>query len=393
MKTYEFKLYASDKNKYLDHLLEIGCEVYNFALDLKKNLYKDEKISIKINDLQKILADMRNSDGYKHWQDLGSQVVQQITERIYNGYTLFFKALKNKEKGKRRINPPKAKKLYKYKSITFKQAGFKLFQDNKIRIGEKEFKYHKSREVHGKIKTLTVKRNSIGEYFIYIVTDYTDPSLVLARSGKSVGFDFGLKTYLTGSDNYDVTSPLFFKKNKKIISKLSKKLKSKAKTSNNRIKARLNLARRHIDIANRRKDFHWKLALDLVRRYDTIYLEDLNIYEMSAKYGKKISDLGFSDFVKILEYVAEKRGKQVVKISRWFPSSKKCSICGEVNQELLLWDRKWECKCCKTRHDRDRNAAYNILAEGSRKIAVGASTVHKVMAFIRSCISKIGSQL
>ena len=91
-----------------------------------------EKISIKINDLQKILADMRNSDGYKHWQDLGSQVVQQITERIYNGYTLFFKALKNKEKGKRRINPPKAKKLYKYKSITFKQAGFKLFQDNKM---------------------------------------------------------------------------------------------------------------------------------------------------------------------------------------------------------------------------------------------------------------------
>ena len=114
---------------------------------------------------------------------------------------------------------------------------------------------------------------------------------------------------------------------------------------------------------------------------------------MSAKYGKKISDLGFSDFVKILEYVAEKRGKQVVKISRWFPSSKKCSICGEVNQELLLWDRKWECKCCKARHDRDRNAAYNILAEGSRKIAVGASTVHKVMASIRSCISKTGSQL
>jgi putative transposase len=371
MKTYKFKLYNSKRIKYLDNLLNTACDIYNFALTYKKQLYDNSKISISKYDLQKILSSLRGTDGYENWNNLGSQVIQQITDRIYNGYNLFFRNLKSKQN--KRTKPPKFKKYFKYKSITFKQAGYKILSNNTIRIGDKLFKYHNSRNIQGEIKTLTVKRNRIGEYFIYVTTDHTDLIKLTTLSGNMIGFDFGLKQFLTGSDGNNITAPLFFKKDKRKIAKLSRNLSSKNKKSNNRKRARIQLARAHEDIKNRRDDFHWQLATDLFNKYDIIFIEDLNLYEMSRRFGKKIADLGFADFVKILEYVAKKYNKQVIKIDRWFPSSKICSNCGNINKELQLRERMWICDKCGTTHNRDYNASINILKEGCR--TVGTSTV------------------
>ena len=191
---------------------------------------------------------------------------------------------------------------------------------------------------------------------------------VIARTGKSVGFDFGLKTFLTASDDKDIESPLFFKQNSNAIQKSNRELSRKKKGSANRKRTRLELARLHNKIANQRKDFHFKLARNLSGEYAVICIEDLNMKAMQKLCGRKISDLGFSNFVKILEYQASKTGSQVVKIPRFYPSSKTCSVCGLVLDELPLKVRQWTCADCGTEHDRDKNAAINILR-------VGASTL------------------
>ena len=180
-------------------------------------------------------------------------------------------------------------------------------------------------------------------------------------TGKIAGFDFGLKRYLTGHNEHDINSPLFFKRSINAIKRANRKHSRKRKRSNNRERARLELARKHRKIERQRTDFHWKLAHDLTDEYDEIRLEDLNLKGMKALWGRKVSDLGFADFVKKLVYIAGKKGVKITFIDKWYPSSKTCSACGFVNEALNLRDRTWECTDCHTIHDRDRNAAINIF--------------------------------
>jgi putative transposase len=199
------------------------------------------------------------------------------------------------------------------------------------------------------------------------VTD-EDIEPVEARSGKSVGLDFGLKTFLTTSDGEKIESPLFMHQASNKIKKLSRKLSKKKRGSKNRTKARLNLARAHRKIANQRKDFHFKLAHSLALQYAFIFVEDLNLKGMQRLYGKKISDLGHAQFLNVLAWQMHKHGSQGAKIDRFYPSSKTCSSCLYVLPELQLSVRDWICPKCNTAHDRDINAAINIER-------VGASTL------------------
>ena len=184
-------------------------------------------------------------------------------------------------------------------------------------------------------------------------------------TGKIAGFDFGLKTYLTGHNGHDIESPQFFKRSLNAIKRASRKHSTKRKGSNNRKRARLNLARKHRTIDYQRADFHWKLAHQLTDEYDEIRLEDLNLQGMKALWGRKVSDLGFADFVKKLVYIAQKKGVKITFIDKWYPSSRTCSVCGAVNDALNLRDRTWQCSNCHTQLDRDRNAAINIYRVGA----------------------------
>jgi putative transposase len=350
-----YKLYKSDKNKKLRKLTSIACRIWNYSLALSKRYYKLYKKSINFNHLQKHIAKLRkkNSD----WKLLNSQSVQEIIQRLELAYQRFFKKL---SKGL-----PKFKKTSKFKSVVYKQSGYKL-QDNKLTInGVGVFKFSLSRP-YSNVKRISIKKDAVGDYFLIITCDLNSKNY--KREGNSsIGMDFGLKTYLTISNGEEVDSPQFFKQGLSKVKNLSKKFskKNKKSFSKGKTKAKVNCAKAYRDISNRRSDFHWKLAHKLCRENSFIAIEDLNIAAMKKLWGKKISDLAFSKFIDILHQVALKYDTKIQKIDRFYPSSKKCT-CGVINKKLTLKDRIWTCESCNTTHNRDELASNNILSEGIR---------------------------
>ena len=194
-----------------------------------------------------------------------------------------------------------------------------------------------------------------------------------SRRVESRSFDFGLKMFLTCSDGTQIESPQFLKQSLNAIKKANRQHSKKRKGSANRERARLNLVRKHENVVNRHSDWFWKLAHDLTNQFDVLCFETLNLKRIQRLWGRKISDLAFGEFLKILEWVATLKGKEVVFIDQWYPSSKTCLSCGHVLKELDLSVRKWRCPFCQSVNGRDENAAKNICA-------VGAST-----ARVRRC--------
>jgi putative transposase len=363
VRTYTFKLYKANRNKNLHKKINLAGAIYNHLIALHRRYYQMFEKGINVNQIQLHITKLKKTKRYSFWNNIGSQVIQDIAQRIDRAYKLFFSNLKRGV----RTSPPSFKKTRRYRSFTLKQAGYKLSVKNEISIMGRKYKFFKSREIEGKIKILTVKRDALGEIWLYFVTDEgLEP--IEARSGESVGLDFGLKTFLTMSTGERIESPLYLQQASGRLKKYSQKLSKKVRGSNNRTKARLNLAREHRRIANRRRDFHFKLALDLARRYAFIFVEDLNMKAMQRLWGRKISDLGHAQFLNILGWEMYKNGCQGTKIGRFYPSSKTCSECLHVLSELSLSERAWTCPKCGAEHDRDINAAINIQR-------VGASTL------------------
>lgn len=321
--------------------------------------------------LQIHITKLKHLPKYKHWYLLGSQAIQNITTRIDRAYQLFFRNLRYNIK----TAPPNFKKRRIYKSFTLIQSGYKLLDGNKIRLGIQVFKYSKSRDIQGNIKLLTVKRDKSGDIYIHITTDYIKTEVV-PLTGKSVGYDFGLKTFLIASDYQDIESPMFFNKNRAAIRRANRNLSSKQRGSHNRRKALLNLERVHKKVVNQREDFQWKLANTLTDNYDTMYFETLDLASMKHRYGRKVSDLAFYSFMQKLQYVATTKGKIIICIDMYEPSSQMCSVCNYRYRDLTLDEREWHCPICNTQHDRDRNASYNILRVGASTLAVGSISLN-----------------
>jgi putative transposase len=251
MKTYCFKLYHAKRTKKLHKAINTAGSVYNHLIALHKRYYHMYGRSLNVNKLQKHITKLKKTKKYSYWNRLGSQAIQDIAQRIDRSYRLFFRNLKHGIK----TAPPGFKKVRRYKSFTLKQAGYKLINSNRIKIMGQEYKYHKSREIEGTIKTLTIKRDALGDIYLYFVCNQEETE-IKSRSGKSVGLDFGLATFLTSSDGNNVEAPLFFKKNSTAIKKQNRKLSKKKKGSNNRKRSRLELARLHNKVTNQRRDYH-----------------------------------------------------------------------------------------------------------------------------------------
>ncbi len=364
VKTYTFKMYSNHTNRELQQTIDSHAEVWNHFVALCRRYYAIYGTYPGKKALMRHLTKLKRLPRFAHWNLLPSQSLQDVIDRFDKAYSKLFT---DRKSGKRSGRPRfKSRKLYK--SYTLKQAGWKLLQNNSIRIGKRIYRYFKSREVLGTARRCTIKRDSVGDVWLIILTDYVDTDLESPTTGNNAGFDFGLKRYLTGSDYNDYDSPQFFKRGLNTINRANRNHSRKIKRSKNRERARLNLARKHRKIANQRQDFHWKLAHDLTDRYDWIALEDLNLKGMKSLWGRKVSDLGFSDFVQKLKYIASKKSTEIRFIDKWYPSSKTCHVCGAINPELNLRDRTWQCPSCHTELDRDRNAAVNIHR-------VGASTL------------------
>ena len=373
MKTYRYKMYTKTQDGVLDNQIDRFGIVYNHCIALHKRFYKLTGKSLNRYVLQSHLARIKHRPLWENVFDgLDAQAVQQIAERIDKAYKLFFRNQKHHVKSA----PPKFKKVKKYPSFTLKQCGYK-FDGNKVRLNGRWYGFHKSRDWKGKVKTVTIKRDRCGDFWLIVTTDWVD-SEVLPKSGKSVGYDFGMKTYLVASDFRDIVAPLFFKEAAKENKKLSRAISSKVKGSNNYDDAVLDKARFMRSICYKRADFQWKLADRLVREYDILCFEDLNLKGMAKqarkkgrkhgrkRFGAKIGDYGFSEFLSKLQYKAAIAGKEVRFVPWNFPSSQLCSECGFQNPAVKdLSVREWVCPKCGAHHDRDRNAATNILREGT----------------------------
>lgn len=365
MISYKYKLYRTKQTKHLDAMFREACFVWNHALALQKRYYQIFGKYIPSSAMRKhyVKRITRNL--------LNGHTSQEILERLDGAYQRFFKKIAKR--------PPKFKKVSDFSSIVFRisggRGGFTL-NGNVLIINriKKNFKFSYSRPYEGRVKRIAIKRSRLGEYYLIITTDAEPKADGKTRNGASVGIDFGLKTYMTLSDGTTVRNPQFLKSDLDNVRRKSRSLSKCKKGSNNRERRRKDMCREFEDIANKRNDFQWKLAHELCRKYDYIFIEDLSLIGMTRMWGRKMLDLAHAEFVIKLEHIARKYGVTVHKIDRFYPSSKTCE-CGYVNKGLRLSDREWVCPECGKVNDRDLNAAENILRRGISELWSGSKTV------------------
>ena len=366
MKTYKYKIGNQSNTIRLGNLLDDMWQVHKYFHDWQRQRYKDRLPYANYNAMSGHLTELKKTT-HPHWRALPSQAIQCELKRIDAAYQRFFKKLGGK---------PHIKPKHKFKSITFPgESGWKL-KENRIRITLRKFEsgkwkpdripytFFKHREFHGKIANITIKRDTCGDYYLCITTDHRDTES-LPTTGQSVGADFGMKNaYLTPSTGEKIQHPQSLKRSLKKLRGLNKVLSRKQKGSGGWWRAVLALARFHRYVANQRKDFHYKLATYLCEEFDVIVLETLNLDGMKRLWGRKVSDLAFYQFVEILEYKCAKHKRKFIQTSQWTATTKPCSDCGYQNNTLTLSDRQWICPECGIHHDRDINAAANILRAG-----------------------------
>ena len=361
-RTYKYQIRNHPKNKKLGNMMDDLADVHNHFLRLEQRYYRIYGKYAGRYRMQPHLTKLLQTTK-KHWAWIPRDTLDAAIIRIDEAYQRFFDGLGG---------IPKYKRKHRYRSAKF-QSGYKL-ENGRVRISFKSwdestqslkfnriwFSFHQHRDWKGTVKYIQILRDSVGEYWLYIITDDTSTE-PLAATGESVGIDFGFKTFLTLSNGEKIDSPEFLKQSLKQLRKLNKSVSRKIKGSNNWHRAVHELSRLYRKIANQRLDWQWKVATDICRRFDTITTETLNLDGMKRLWGRKVSDLGFYQFIQLLEYKCFKHNREFLKVGQWTATTKPCSNCGFRNETLSLNDRQWICPKCDSHHDRDINAAINIL--------------------------------
>jgi putative transposase len=361
-RTLKYRLYRNRRNRRLNQRIDVSGMIWNHCVALQRRYYRMTGKYIGRWRMQRHVAKLRkHAPRFAHWQLVGSQAVQQLVERHDNAYQRFF-AYKRGEGP--RHGRPGFKKVKRYSSFTLKQAGWKYNGSNRITIHGTTYKFSLSRPIEGEIKTVTVKRDNLGQLWICLSVIQNASAQIQASTGNSGGFDFGLKAFLTDHEGNEYHSPQFLKAALDEMARLNRELSRKQKGSRNWRKAKRRLAKAHQRIADKRRDAHWKLAHALCAQFDLICLETLNLDGMKRLWGRKVSDLGFAEFVSILRQAADKTGAKVVQVGPWLPTSKACARCGAL-QDMPLCVRHFDCPHCGWSCARDQNAALNILAAGA----------------------------
>lgn len=364
-KVYKFRIYP---NKEQEILLSkhFGCSrfVYNYFLNQRKEQYQKDNKSDNYYKQAKSLTELKKQDEYNWLKEVNSQTIQFALRNLDTAYDRFFRKLAQFPNFKSR----------KHKN-TFTIPQFGKLEENKIFIPKfKEgikVKLDK-REVKGKIGKLNITKTPTGKYHVSIFTEQTIEQL--PKTNKKCGIDLGIKDFAITSDGIKFKNNRYTKKYSRELKKSQQHLSRKEKGSNGFEKQKLKVAKIHEKIASCRLDTLHKVSKELVENYDLISIEDLNVKGMikNHKLSKHIADASWGNFVNLLNYKCDWYGKELVKVNRFYPSSKTCSSCGWINQGLKLSDREWTCKCGKI-HDRDINASKNILKEGLKIFGQGLS--------------------
>jgi len=357
-KAYKFKLEPNEIQKDFINKT-IGCSrlIYNCMLYEKQEKYKNE-------DESKCKTEKEYKLEYEFLKDVDSIALQQARIDLRKAYKNFFRKLKNKQKTSIKY---KSKKNPKNSYRTINVNNSIRIKDSYIKLPKLGFvKLKKSREVQGKIKSVTITKNILNQYYVSILCEVEIKSLV--KINKNLGIDLGIKDFAITSNGEKISNPKYFRKLENKLTKAQRKLSQRKKGSNRKFKQRQKVFKIHQKIANKRSDFLHKLSTKLINENQVICLEDLSVKNMVKNHclAKSISDASWSKFVEMLVYKANWYGREIVKIDKFFASSKLCNKCGWKKKDLTLKDRVWTCEACHTKHDRDLNASLNVLDEGLR---------------------------
>lgn len=358
----------------------LGCYrfVYNQCLAQKQNAYKADKTNLKVTDLSKWFHGTLLKDEQYAWlKEQNTKVMKQAIRQMDGAYQKFFKqhngfpkfkSKKDKQSALFPIDAISKRNTFETRHIILTTA----LKNIKFRCSDLYFrrlqKYNKN------IRSATLSKTKSGNFFLSILIEMEDTELKkFEHTNKQVGIDLGVKDFVIKSDGEVFENKHFFKKEEKQIKKLQRQLSKKVKGSNNRKKAQVRIAKLFERITNKKDAYIHYVTNELLANFDTIFMEDLNVQGMLRNHhlAKAIQEVGFYRFKEILTNKATVNNKQVVFVDRYFPSSKTCSVCGYKKRDLMLSDREWVCPKCGTKHDRDINAAVNILLEGQRMLVAG----------------------
>ena len=348
----------------------LGCVrlVYNKALHTRTEGWYERQERIDYKQTSAMLTEWKKQEELDFLNEVSCVPLQQGLRNLQKAFTNFWAG---------RAKYPNFKKKHSGGSAEFTRSAFK-WKDGKLWLAKCSeplpIRWSRTIPANCEPSTVTVRLDAAGRWFVsLLVDDHTVK--VLPQIDKAVGIDAGITSLIATSDGEKVVNPKHFKRLRYKLRQAQKALSRKVKGSLNREKARIQVARIHAAIADSRTDFLHKLTTRLVRENQTIAVEDLAVKNMLKNHqlAQAIADASWSEMVRQLEYKCQWYGRTLVKIDRWFPSSKRCGHCGHVIDKLPLDVREWECPKCGTHHDRDINAANNILAAGLAVIVCGAS--------------------
>ena len=369
IRLYPNKTQEQEFNKIL------GCYrfVYNHMLARKQEVYKTDKINLGLNELSKYFHhELLNDEQYFWLKEQNTKVMKQAIRQMLTAYDKFFKEHKGFPKFKYKRDKQSA--LFPYDAIskknTFETKHITLVKSLKnIKFRCSDLYFSRLQRYKDNIRRATLSKTKSGCYILSVLVEMNDNEFVkFNKTNRDVGIDLGVKDFVITSDGDVFENKRFYKKEEKRLVKLQRQLSKKRKGSSNFHKQRKRIARVFETITHKKENYIHSVVNYLLRKYDTIYMEDLNVSGMlkNHKLAKAIQEVGFYKFKMVLSTKALQNDKKVVLIGRYYPSSKTCSQCGYIHKELKLQDRHWQCPQCGEFHNRDFNAALNILYEGRR---------------------------
>ena len=367
-KAFKYRFYPTPEQETLLRRT-IGCTrlVYNRALAVRTQAWYEQKKRVGYSDTSAMLTEWKKQEDLQFLNEVSCVPLQQGLRHLQKAFSNFFDG---------RAKYPTFKKKRNGGSAEFTKSAFK-FRDGQVFLAKcsEPLSIRWSRELPpgATPSTITVKLSPAGRWTVSLLVDVEiEP---LPKCSSEIGVDLGVTSLVALSDGEKIANPKGFNAKRRKLRKAQKALSRKFHGSNNRHKARLKVAKVHQSIADARKDFLHKLTTRLVRENQTIAVEDLAVKNMvkNPKLALSISDASWGELVRQLEYKCDWYGRTLIKIDRWFPSSKRCGNCGHIMEKMPLNVREWDCPICGAHHDRDINAAKNILAAGLAVKVCGAN--------------------